>query len=146
MRGTWPTALASVAFLLIADEFARAQDLLSQTNRNSTVGATPGLAPLPQSVLRSRGDATAPRHLSPTGRQCLLVQGESRHQTINTRMFEHVVSARNSCAENIRLEVCYYGSQRCIPMSVPGYSRREALLGVMLAIQDFRFEFKERFY
>ena len=146
MRGTWPTALASVAFLLIADEFARAQYLLSQTNRNSTVGATPGLAPLPQSVLRSRGDATAQRHLNSLGGPCLLVQGESRHQAINIHMFDHVILAKNSCAENIRLEVCYYGSQRCIPMSVPGYSRREVVLGVMPATQDFRFEFKERFY
>jgi hypothetical protein len=116
-------------------------------NQNSTVGATPGLAPLRESVPRSRNDATPQRHLNSLGGgPCLLVRGVGRHQAINKHVFDHVISATNSCAENIKLEVCYYGSQRCIPMSAPGYSRREAVLGVMPAIQDFRFEFKERFY
>jgi hypothetical protein len=74
------------------------------------------------------------------------VYGDARPQAINKRLFEHVISANNSCPQVIKMDVCYYGSQRCVPLSVPGYSRREVVLGVMPAIEDFRFEFKERFY
>ena len=70
------------------------------------------------------------------------VYGDARPQAINKRLFEHVISANNSCPQVIKMDVCYYRSQRCVPLSVPGYSRREVVLGVMPAIKDFRFESK----
>jgi hypothetical protein len=145
--GWWRIALVSLIPLVMVNGFASGQIVSSPIGGSrSTVGSTPGLAPLPQSILRSRGDDTAPRHYGPTEKFCLLVEGWARTQAIDARMFEHVILARNSCAQTIKMDVCYYGSQHCILMSVPGYSRRELALGTMQMTRDFRFEFKERFY
>ena len=85
------------------------------------------------------------RHRSPTGSPCLEVNGFSRRHTVNSNLYDHVVSATNSCAQSIRLQVCYFSSEDCVPMEVPGDERKEAILGTMPAMQDFRFEFKEKF-
>jgi hypothetical protein len=43
------------------------------------------------------------------------------------------------------MRVCYYESQECIPMEIPGGERKEAILGTLPSTKDFRFEFREKF-
>lgn len=87
----------------------------------------------------------AKRHVGPTGRPCLAVSGQARAETINPHIFEHVIAATNSCSQIIRLQVCYYGSDRCVPMIVASYARNEAVLGILPAMKEFRFEYREQF-
>jgi hypothetical protein len=85
------------------------------------------------------------RHRDPAGKPCLAINGSARPYTVNTNLFDHLITASNSCAQRIRVQVCYFRSQQCVMMDVPGRGRREAVLGTLPSIKDFRFEFRERF-
>ena len=106
----------------------------------------PGLGPLaaPPPISSSQ-NIDILRHRDPAGKPCLLVQGMARPHTINPNLFDHLIVAANSCAQLIKMQVCYYRTRQCIPMEVPGKGRREAVLGMMPSIKDFRYEFRERF-
>lgn len=85
------------------------------------------------------------RHRDFTGKPCLGVGGFARPHIVNPNVYDHVITAINSCPQRIVLQVCYYQSQDCIPMEVPGSGRKEAILGTLPAAKDFRFEFREKF-
>ena len=85
------------------------------------------------------------RLMSPTGRPCLTLQGSARPQAINPKIFEHWVGAANICGKNIKVQVCYFGSQDCIAMDVPPWGHQDLVLGIYPALQDFRFDAKEQF-
>jgi len=44
-----------------------------------------------------------------------------------------------------RETVCYYQSQQCVPLDVPAYGRKEVVLGIMPAMNQFQFEYRESF-
>jgi hypothetical protein len=110
------------------------------------IGGTQGIE-IPQEMptFGASGGAEILRHRGPTGAPCLTVGGFARPYTINPNLYDHVVVAENSCAQQIDLQVCYYQTQDCIPMEVPGGERTEAILGIVPAEKDFRFEFREKF-
>ncbi len=103
-----------------------------------------GLRAAPPALALS-GAAAVKRHIGPTGKPCVAVNGEAHAQTINPHIFEHTIIANNSCSQVIRLFVCYYGSDRCVPLTVPSYARQMAVLGIEPATVAFRFEYWERF-
>jgi hypothetical protein len=84
-------------------------------------------------------------HMSPTGKPCLTLQGHAKPQTINPNIFEHWVAAANSCGQNIKVQVCYFGSQDCIAMNVPPWGHQDSVLGIYPALADFRFDAREQF-
>ena len=69
----------------------------------------------------------------------------ARPHTTNPNLFDHVVNTINSCPQKLKLQVCYYKSQQCVWMEVPGREHKEALLGTLPSIRDFRYEFHEQF-
>ncbi len=97
-------------------------------------------------------------HRDPVGKPCVKVSAYS-HQQPNSReifdptltprsssnIFEHFISAQNHCSQPVKLKVCYYGSQSCVVVDVPGYGRQEALLGVYPTLPDFRYQYVEQF-
>jgi hypothetical protein len=85
------------------------------------------------------------RHRSATGVPCLTVSGLARPHTVSPNVYDHVISVKNSCPQRIAMRVCYYKSQDCVPMEIPGGERREAVLGSLPSVRDFRFEFREKF-
>ena len=103
-----------------------------------------GLRPAPGGTLLS-GFEKARQHLSPIGKPCVAVTGQGQAQVINPHIFEHIITANNSCSQIIKLYVCYYGSERCVPMVVPSYTRKMAVLGIQPDTGSFRFEYWERF-
>jgi hypothetical protein len=103
-----------------------------------------GLGAAPQALALS-GAQPKRQHLGPTGKPCVAVNGAAQAQTVNPHIFEHIVAANNSCSQIISLFVCYYGSERCVPMTVPSYSRKIAVLGIEPDAREFRFEYWERF-
>jgi hypothetical protein len=85
------------------------------------------------------------RHRGPTGSPCLAVSGYARPHAANPNVYDHVIAAKNSCAQRITMQVCYYKSQDCQPMEIPGGERKEAILGTLPSVKVFRFEFREKF-
>jgi hypothetical protein len=85
------------------------------------------------------------RHLDWAGKPCLSLNGSAKAQTLNPHIFEHWVSAANSCGQQIKVSVCYKGTDDCIAMSVPPWGRQDSVLGIFPASGDFLFDFKEQF-
>ena len=85
------------------------------------------------------------RHRGPTGNTCLVVAGHARPHTIDPKLYDHVIDVTNTCAQRIAIQVCYYRSQECISVEIPGGGRKEAILGTLPSVYDFRFEFREKF-
>jgi hypothetical protein len=107
-------------------------------------GAAPfGSSPYP--TFGSSAGTDVLRHRGPTGEPCLEVSGLTRPHTVDPNVFDHVIAVNNHCAQQIILKACYYQSQDCISIEAPGGERKEAILGVMPGMRDFRFDFKEKF-
>jgi hypothetical protein len=112
----------------------------------ATPGAAGGMAlPKPLPSFQASGSNEILRHRDFTGRPCLSVLGYARPHVIDPNLYDHVISATNNCPQRIAINVCYYHTQDCIPMEIPGDATREGVLGMMPAEKGFRFEFRERF-
>jgi len=104
-----------------------------------------GVAPAPPPPVLSGHDPHPKRHLGPTGKPCLMVMGTARPQVINPNIYEHVIAAKNACSQIIKIQACYRGAERCVPLTVTAYARRETVLGIQPAAKEFRFEYREQF-
>jgi hypothetical protein len=138
-----------VSFCIVAVfSVAHAQDALSPSSGSSsaTVGGTLGIQPLPaRPTFGASGGNDIQRHRDFTGKPCLAVGGYARSRTLTPNLYDNVIVVVNGCPQRIALQVCYYQSQDCIPVEVPGGERKEAILGTLPASKDFRFEFREKF-
>lgn len=139
--------LMLLCFMMLAGE-ASGQGLTVPmgTGSTSVLGGGGGARPPAQlPLLNGTQNVGARRHRTPTGKPCLTVQGYAKPQIINTNIFEHMIIASNDCSKPIKLQVCYYQSQQCIPLDVPAYGRKEVVLGIMPAMDQFQFEYREQF-
>jgi hypothetical protein len=120
-----------------------AQSLLPlDARRGAMIEGSSGLPPAYHPPLIGE----APRqHLGPTGRPCIAVTGVAQPEVANTNVFQHIISANNACSQVINLQVCYYRTEHCVPLRVPSYARDNVVLGVMPAMKEFRFEYREQF-
>ena len=139
--------LALLVVLLVWGTGAAAQVTSPMgTDGAATVGSSNGTRPPAQlPLLSGTPNAGVKTHYSPTGKPCLTVLGSAKPQIINPNIFEHMIIATNDCSRPIKAQVCYYQSQQCIPLDVPGYGRKEVVLGIMPAMNQFRFEYRELF-
>jgi hypothetical protein len=143
-------SLALICLAVICSP-ALAQSSPSTPGGGATVGGTfgmpptsgsEGVAPMP---FGSSANNTILRHRDFAGKPCLEVTGFARPHIINPNLYDHVVTAVNSCPQRITIQVCYYQSQDCIPVDIAGDERKEAILGTLPMAKDFRFEFREKF-
>jgi hypothetical protein len=136
--------LLLLVLLLGGVRMAVAQGLTSPPGNGSTpvLGGAGGVRP---PILNGTQNAAAKKHLGPTGKPCLTVLGYAQPQTINPDIFDHMISASNDCSQPIKMQVCYYQTQQCIPVGVPAYGRKEVVLGIMPAMKQFQFEYREMF-
>jgi hypothetical protein len=88
----------------------------------------------------------AKRHNGPTGKPCITIEGSAKPQTINPNIFEHWVSAANSCGQHIKVNICYFQTQHCVMVDVPPWDRKDTVLGIFPALRDFRYDYTEQFY
>lgn len=134
------------AALLLITTGARSQTSRSPdtSNQRPALGASPGVAIPPTSSAEASG-ALTPRHRSPTGAVCMRVVGMARPFSNNSNLFNHWIYAENICSDRIRLRVCYFSTTSCITMDVAGRERKEAILGTLPSVKDFRYEYRERF-
>jgi hypothetical protein len=146
--GTMPSVGMVLALLLGTNSLAMGQNITSPlgSNSSSIVGGVGVTAPrTPPSLFSGSQDSTARVHPGPYGKPCVSVSGYVRPQLINDNIFDHIITANNDCSQPIKIHVCYYQSQYCTLIEVPPYGRKEALLGIMPAMKEFRFEYKEQF-
>lgn len=141
--------LAALSFLVLfvaSAGFAAAQNATSPFANAPTFGSTGGLSiPEQSSPFAGIQSANAKAHMGPDGKPCLSVSGNSVPETLNPHIFKHMVIADNRCSIAIKVQVCYYESSDCTPLSAPPYGRGEAVLGIMPAMSQFRFEYREQF-
>jgi hypothetical protein len=114
-------------------------------NSNATVGGTIGAGGDALPNIAPSGSNEILRHRDFTGRACLVVNAFARPHTVNPNLYDHVIDVRNVCPQRIAMQVCYYQTQDCIAIDVPGDDRKEAILGTMPSERDFRYEFREKF-
>jgi hypothetical protein len=93
----------------------------------------------------SEGNVGERKHLDHAGKPCLVTSGVSSPLVSNPRILNHVVSLENHCGERIRAKVCYYKTDECTDVTVPGNSHMQQIIGVFPAMQLFRYEVKEQF-
>jgi hypothetical protein len=77
------------------------------------------------------------------GKPCLDIEAASRARASNPNVYDHIVSILNRCTKNIRLEVCYFGSNRCTRVEVNGLKRKDAIIGINPGMKTFRFSYRE---
>jgi hypothetical protein len=93
----------------------------------------------------AESDSVERKHRDFAGKPCLETGGVSRPLASNKRILNHSVSLDNHCAERIKAKVCYYKTDDCKDVDVPGNSRKEQVIGVFPAMQLFRYDVKEQF-
>jgi hypothetical protein len=131
--------LAGLGALVVAQDEAS-----GQSQPPAVVGGTGGLrTPSENGVF---GTSARPRqHQSPTGKQCLMIDGLSNPQVVNPMIFEHILIAKNICSQPIKFRACYFQSTSCINTSIAGYTRRQVTLGLAPNTRDFRYSYTEEF-
>ena len=85
------------------------------------------------------------RHRDFAGKPCLAIGGFARAHIGNQKLYDHVITIKNGCAQSIKIQICYFRTQECTNMDVPGLATKVGVLGTLPAIQDFQYEFRERF-
>jgi hypothetical protein len=136
----------TIGLLLATNALAQSDLPLSGEPSRPMLGGTNGLhIPAETRTFGSSGNTDILRHRDATGKPCVSIGGFSRPHIINEHLYDHVIVGVNTCAQRIKVQVCYYNSTSCVPLEVPGGERREVILGTQPAEKDFRFEFREKF-
>ena len=145
MRSSRKITLPSAVLGLACLAFGAAQ---AQTPADSTLWRSQplvgGTTNVPQRLIRGSQNTDVLRHRDLNGKPCLDIGGYARPLSSTSKLFDHVVAANNVCTDLIRAEVCYLGSTQCLPIQVPGHSKKEFILGTTVS-KDFQYEFRERF-
>lgn len=78
------------------------------------------------------------------GRPCLDVEAAARSHVVNPSLFDHIVSIKNGCARAVRVKLCYFRSDICKEIGVPGYKRIDTILGTMANVTTFRYSLNQK--
>jgi hypothetical protein len=99
--------------------------------------------------LRAQGftssDGLDQKHRDFAGKACLETSGVSHALASNPRILTHAVVLDNHCSDRIKAKVCYYKTDECTDVEVPGKSTKEQTIGVFPAMQVFRYDVREQF-
>jgi hypothetical protein len=85
------------------------------------------------------------KHRDFVGKPCLETSSESQPLASNPRILNHSVTLENHCFELIKVTVCYHGTDECTDVDVPARSRKQQVIGVFPALEQFRYDVKEHF-
>jgi hypothetical protein len=84
------------------------------------------------------------QHTRPNGKPCINLESYAKSEIVNKNLFEHWITATNSCGEHIVLRVCYRSSSDCIVMNVPPWESKSSVLGIY-PLKDFQYDATEKF-
>jgi hypothetical protein len=140
----WSTVTKTWGALIIV--LSISGSAFAQGNSAPILGGTGGLnLPKPLPLLNGNQSLGSNVHRGPNGKPCLTMVGNAVPQVVKSNIYDHTVVANNDCSIPIRVQVCYYRSQECSPLTIPPYGRKELVLGIMPAMSQFRFEYREQF-
>jgi hypothetical protein len=91
------------------------------------------------------GEPGERKHRDFVGKPCLETSSESQPLISNPRILNHSVTLDNHCFEPIKAKVCYHGTDECTDVDVPPRSRKQQIIGVFPAMQQFRYDVIEQF-
>jgi hypothetical protein len=122
-----------------------AQDPTTPYSSRSQPGGTIPNRAVSSPTFGPRAGSDILRHRDFTGKPCLTVTGSTRAHFKIPNLYDHVINVSNACPQRITIRVCYFRTENCIPMEIPGSENKQALLGAMPSAQEFGFEFREKF-
>lgn len=145
-EAVWAAGLLGLLMSCPAASLAQTStDPLTGLGKRPEVGGTYQPRAADKPMIGSSGGQEILRHRDFAGKPCLTLGGYARAFTTNANLFDHVVAIENGCPKAIKLQLCYHKTNECLPVEVPGYGRKEAILGTMPSQKDFRYEFREKF-
>jgi hypothetical protein len=62
-------------------------------------------------------------------KSCLTARAYIRPDIANKNLHQNWISAKNGCGRYIKIKVCYYGTASCIPINVPPWQTKSAIIG-----------------
>lgn len=77
------------------------------------------------------------------GKPCADVEAASKARMSNPNIFDHMISVENRCLKPLKLRFCYFGSDRCTDVDLPGLKRKDLVLGVYPGLKTFRYSWTE---
>ena len=140
MLRAWITALM---FLTVLGRHALGQSLDPLPGGNSPAQRNHPTALL-ERIPPTQNDL-AKHHMSPLGKPCLTIDGYAKPELVNKNIYQHWIETTNNCGQTIKLQICYYKTEHCVPATVPPYEKKDSMLGIFPALKRFQFEVKEQF-
>jgi len=100
-------------------------------------------------LFQASGEDSAPNqvakvHTGSNGKPCIALGSHSKSEIVNKNLFEHWITATNSCGQHIKLQVCYRKTNDCIVMTVPPYESKNSVLGIQPNMKEFQYDAKEK--
>jgi hypothetical protein len=62
-------------------------------------------------------------------KSCLAARAYIRPDIVNKNLHQNWISAKNSCGHYMKIRVCYLGTENCIPIDVPPWQTKNAIIG-----------------
>lgn len=62
-------------------------------------------------------------------KSCLAARAYIRPDIVNKNLHQNWISAKNSCGRYMKIRVCYLGTESCIPIDVPPWQTKDAIIG-----------------
>jgi hypothetical protein len=84
------------------------------------------------------------RHFGSTGKPCIALVSRATPQRINKNIYEHWITATNSCGQHVKVQVCYQKTDDCIVMNVPPWESTNSVLGIYPNVREFLYDAKEK--
>ena len=125
----------------------------SRTNAERLFNAPNDDSAAPNTVIHTRPiqapseGSAAPNpviHTRLNGKPCIDLKSRINSEIVNKNLFEHWISATNSCGQHIKLQVCYHQTNDCIVMTVPPYESKNSVLGIQPNMRQFQYDAKEK--
>jgi hypothetical protein len=118
--------------------------LLSISLMSGAASAFAQTAPRSDRYVLQSGETRGAVSKSPLGKPCLDVEALSRPYSSNPRVYDHLISFLNRCPKVLLVRACYSRSDRCVNAEVPGYKRKDVILGIGVGNSRFLFTYSER--
>ena len=62
-------------------------------------------------------------------KSCLAARAYIRPDIVNKNLHQNWISAKNICGRYMKIKVCYLGTESCIPIDVPPWQTKSAIIG-----------------
>lgn len=72
-------------------------------------------------------------------KSCLTARAYIRPDIVNKNLHQNWISAKNTCGRYVKIRVCYLGTESCIPIDVPPWQTKNAIIGYAPTAKPIRY-------